>query len=756
MTTHHAARHSVRTVHILAVLLVAALALSVAPASQAQQRDCFWAVADDPNALNVAYPDEGANYWGGGFLLLPGTEVRLTGELPYARYASFNLYSPQLSPIDALADVQLVLDEPAAPNPFEIGADRQSTPRTYTVRIISAAPPEDPAEREPNTLYANLQGQASPEFIVMYRLYLPDDGRDQTGDVGLPEMSVTTADGNGLEQQAACDFLATDAPPTINDLQADNDLGDPPAPAGSASDVLKWRRFFNLPRSQAESNTGGTPLAPIRGVVPATNNGGYLSNVHNTYGATLADRSHGPVLVLEGRAPTVPPTIAGNTAMADGDLRYWSLCENERQSTRFLGCVYDEEAVLTAGSSMTTVVSTPEDRPDNATAECGVNWIPWGAQPESLLILRHMLPNPTFVQTVFNVDEPYTIDAVVGEYLPRGNHLPSAAEFEERGCPASHDQGSFDGNPSTVEQVDGDTPQALSIAVSRERFGGNAAGRVVLARADAFADALAGSPLTLDAPLLLTSPDGLDPAVRVELDRVADSTARVYVLGGTAALAPAVEQELVDAGYDVVRLAGDTRIATSVAIAEEVRALYPVPESTTVLLARAFGPADGSNPTSAWADAVTAGGFAAAYHTPVLLTASEELSPEAAAALESLAPERTLLIGGEAALSPVVADAVPDAERIGGTDRAGTAAALVAEWGIPRGRVVLTDGHGVDGWVAGLLAAGLAADGGAPQLLLDGTEVPAATRGVEGFCAADVLLVGSVSATNVTAPRRCG
>jgi hypothetical protein len=65
-----------------------------------------------------------------------------------------------------------------------------------------------------------------------------------------------------------------------------------------------------------------------------------------------------------------------------------------------------------------------------------------------------------------------------------------------------------------VQRVAGAERIATSIAISTADFEAAEAGAVVLTRADAFPDALAGTPLAVqeDAPLLLTFPETLDAA----------------------------------------------------------------------------------------------------------------------------------------------------------------------------------------------------------------------------------------------------
>lgn len=100
------------------------------------------------------------------------------------------------------------------------------------------------------------------------------------------------------------------------------------------------------------------------------------------------------------------------------------------------------------------------------------------------------------------------------------------------------------------------------------------AGAVVLARGDAFPDALAGGPFAthVNAPLLLTSPTALLPTVQAEIQRVLPTGGTVYLLGGTGSLSAGVEAKLTSLGYAPTRLAGANRFETAIRIAEAMPA----------------------------------------------------------------------------------------------------------------------------------------------------------------------------------------
>ncbi|MFL6112125.1 MAG: cell wall-binding repeat-containing protein [Catenulispora sp.] len=197
---------------------------------------------------------------------------------------------------------------------------------------------------------------------------------------------------------------------------------------------------------------------------------------------------------------------------------------------------------------------------------------------------------------------------------------------------------------------------ATAIAASQLNFadhGGSGdyrrapAGAVVLARSDTFADALGGSALAArkGAPLLITGTDGLEPAVKKEIGRVLAPGGTVYLLGGTAALSPAVQSAL--SGYTVVRLGGENRYDTAVKIAKQVTS-----NPHTVMVA------SGDN----FPDALAAG----ATGEPVLLTSGSAMPKETAAYLNTLNPDMSAAGGTDVVTVGGPGDAALYAAHIGG------------------------------------------------------------------------------------------
>jgi|GEM_PF-120824 len=264
-----------------------------------------------------------------------------------------------------------------------------------------------------------------------------------------------------------------------------------------------------------------------------------------------------------------------------------------------------------------------------------------------------------------------------------------------------------------IQRHAGDNRIETAVAVSEASW--TTASTVVIARADDFADALAGAPLAVATrgPLLLSGRDGVPEQTIGEITRLGASS--VVLLGGEAALSPAVADQLVELGLDVRRLAGPTREATSIAIAREL------------------GTAEGAVLTSrdSFADALSVSALAAAEGLPILLVQPDDLG-DAADVLTSGAD--VLVVGGTAAVGEEVVDA---AEEIGGTvtrlagpTRYATSR-VIADAALARGlqadTVWLATGRDfADGLVAGAAAA---LDRG-PLLLVDGIDMAGSPEAV--------------------------
>ena len=208
----------------------------------------------------------------------------------------------------------------------------------------------------------------------------------------------------------------------------------------------------------------------------------------------------------------------------------------------------------------------------------------------------------------------------------------------------------------TPGRLAGADRQSTAVAVSTSAFAGaGSASAVVLARADQFADALAGGPLAAakHGPLLLTSSGSLDAVTKTEIARVLPAGGTVYLLGGTSALSDGVAAAVTAMGDVPVRVAGTDRYATAVAIAGVMG------NPTTVF------EASGVN----FPDALSAVPAAVAAHGAILLTSGSAPVAVTTTYLAAHASTR-YAIGGPAAYAD------PSAMGIAGADRYATSDAV--------------------------------------------------------------------------------
>ncbi len=278
-----------------------------------------------------------------------------------------------------------------------------------------------------------------------------------------------------------------------------------------------------------------------------------------------------------------------------------------------------------------------------------------------------------------------------------------------------------------VLRIDESSPRAAAIELTGSIWGDDEAGAVVLAREDAFPDALGASALStaVDGPILLTPSGDLAREVRDEIVRVLPAGGTVYLLGGQAALSPEVEQALDGLGFRTPRFPGIDRIETAAMIARFVGAA----EGGRVLLARHAGNPDA---VQGWVDSVSCGGYAANTETPILLTrtSSDTVSDETLQTMSELGVERVDICGGAAAVPESQAqqlrDAGLDVRRHAGDDRVATAVEVARGlWGVTKRdhqTFVLVPGFGTD-FGYGLVSTPVSARLDAPILLV-GTDTP--------------------------------
>lgn len=401
-----------------ALALAFLLSLVLAAPGRAQVAlpgDCAWPVRSNADRGNIAYPDESAQYWVSSFAGAPGTHLEIHGSFPHARYMSFHAYEGSV-PVDKLTDFEIAPDRGL--NPFVPGAVR-THPGSYRLRVVPEAPPSDPRDRAPNTLYAGrgVNGEPLPAATIIYRVYL-GEGSD-AGGVPLPAVDevVDGQGGGSTTALPACPPNQASANAGVNEAVRGESV-----PASWPAGPIGARPAWNVARSGGARTQAGP--------IGVTGGNPFFPNLDNTYLSLAVTRDQGDVVAFRAKAPTFAHS-RGRRRASGGQLRYWSFCTNDQYSQRYVGCLADQDAKIDAHGYVNVVVSDAEHRP--ARLDPRDNWLPWGPYSDVFVLYRHMLPARSFAHAAQRVPPGGDVAKTLGEYYPR-TVICSRARFERDRC----------------------------------------------------------------------------------------------------------------------------------------------------------------------------------------------------------------------------------------------------------------------------------------------------------------------------------
>jgi len=392
-----------RVVVLVSVLMIAAAltptaaapAAAAVPAEQhGQPRSgyiCAWPAIGGAQFMNAFLPETNATYWMFDYVMAPGQKLVIHGVYPFARFFEFTTYDNG-TPIDPggnLVDAE-IQPQAGSKNPFQTAkASDDPSKRHYRVVVEANAGPSST-----NVLSAGVSGGNG---TLIYRVYVPDNPDHLKADVHLPR--ITDVDPSGAKTRLPlCKGTQTSAAPAGNSVAA------PVSPRTAQC------------------------LTPMQFCLPDTA-GGLYPNPANKYLHTDPPFVSGQVVVVTGKAPTFPDTVAGQSPTAASDMRYWSICQNLGAPIYpVIACKADYQIPLTGDRSYTIVISAEEDRPSNADKAHGVAWMPWGDTSQGgVILVRNMLPADAFCCSIQNVDPldtpPYT---VMGPYYPLAKYCTKA------------------------------------------------------------------------------------------------------------------------------------------------------------------------------------------------------------------------------------------------------------------------------------------------------------------------------------------
>lgn len=253
-----------------------------------------------------------------------------------------------------------------------------------------------------------------------------------------------------------------------------------------------------------------------------------------------------------------------------------------------------------------------------------------------------------------------------------------------------------------VNRLAGQSRSDTALAIAKVEYPSQIS-NVVLATADNFPDALAGSVLAykFNAPILLIGNSESDQ--EKVLDYMKSNLApsgTVYILGGTAVVSAIMEAKVKADGFSrITRLGGVDRYETSVKIADQLK----VKSGTPIVLAY------GEN----YPDALSISSIAAENLYPILLVQKDGLSDVVKSEIAAINPNKVYIIGGEGVISSAVESQVEQLTsldktnivRIAGEDRYDTSLAVAQYFGLSGQSVCIATGSNFPDALAGSVYA---------------------------------------------------
>ncbi|NLO96575.1 MAG: SH3 domain-containing protein [Peptococcaceae bacterium] len=259
----------------------------------------------------------------------------------------------------------------------------------------------------------------------------------------------------------------------------------------------------------------------------------------------------------------------------------------------------------------------------------------------------------------------------------------------------------------STERIFGQDRIETAIAISQK--GWTSAHTVILCEKTDYPDSIAVAPLAakLDAPILLTGGNSLDPRVVSELRRLQPQ--KVILLGGLGRLTSQMETDLNNLSLSWERIGGSNRYETSVLLAERI-------SSSSLIIA------NGDN----FPDALSAASYAGIKQIPIVLT-SKNMPKSVVDYCQKIQPSEIIVIGGEQVVptKSLAANNINITTRLGGSNRYETNALIVEYMKsvIESDDLFLVSGQDFPDAIAGTV---LAAKVKAPLLLTTKEDIPPA------------------------------
>ncbi|MDR7073201.1 cell wall-binding repeat-containing protein [Fictibacillus barbaricus] len=259
-------------------------------------------------------------------------------------------------------------------------------------------------------------------------------------------------------------------------------------------------------------------------------------------------------------------------------------------------------------------------------------------------------------------------------------------------------------NKGKVQRLAGKNRFEVAVNIAEKGFASDSSSNIViLANHDAFADALAASPLAYkyNAPILLTQADKLTTETKNEIVKLKPD--EVIIVGGSGSVTNKVFNDVDSLVNKVRRISGKDRFEVSFNIANELQG------TETAIVANGLN----------FPDALAIAPYAARNKFPILLTIPNRLPAKTNDALEGV--KKTIVVGGPASVSNDVYKQLPNPIRIGGKNRFEVSTNIIKDLGLTANQAFLATGLT---FADALTGSVLAAKNNAPLLLTGRDRLP--------------------------------
>ncbi|WP_195237154.1 cell wall-binding repeat-containing protein [Romboutsia sp. 1001285H_161024_C4] len=260
----------------------------------------------------------------------------------------------------------------------------------------------------------------------------------------------------------------------------------------------------------------------------------------------------------------------------------------------------------------------------------------------------------------------------------------------------------------TTDELSGTDRYKTAVEVSKD--GWSSATDVVLVNGSSIPDALSATPYakSKNAPILLTEKDSLNADTKTQLTKL--RTTRVHIIGGKNTVSDNVVKQLQDMGITVERTYGNDRYETSLNVAKKMDASKDITKIAVV------------NGDTGLPDAISVGAPAAMNGMPIILAQKSSIPSETKKWIDEEKLTKSYVVGGPNTITDAVKNQLPNNERLSGTTRNKTNAAVIEEFYTSKNLqnvYVATDGSKKQDELIDALGVGaLAAKKGQPVLLV--------------------------------------